>query len=88
MEKLIFTNENNEEIEFDIVAQTRVTGVNYLLVAYESEDGEEEDALILKDISSESDPESQYVMVDDDAEFDAVARIFQDELEDEIDIEQ
>lgn len=88
MEKLIFTNENNEEIEFDIVAQTRVTGVNYLLVAYESEDGEDEDALILKDISSESDPESQYVMVDDDAEFDAVARIFQDELEDEIDIEQ
>lgn len=80
MEKLIFTTEDNEEIEFYVLSDTRINGTNYILVT-DSEDGDGE-ALILKDTAADSDTDSTYEIVDDDTELRAVADVFKDDLED------
>lgn len=45
-------------------------------------DGEEEEALILKDISKDTDAEAVYDIVDDDAEFAYVSEVFKELLDD------
>lgn len=85
MEKITFVTEDGESVEFYVVEQTRISGVNYLLVADQEEgDG---NALILKDTSGDEDAESVYTIVSDDDELNAVADIFTSLL-DEIELEQ
>ena len=85
MEKITFVTEDGESVEFFVVEQTRISGVNYLLVADQEEgDG---NALTLKDTSGEEDAESIYTIVSDDEELNAVADIFTSLL-DEIELEQ
>ena len=80
MDKVTFTPENGEPVDFYVIEQTRIDGVDYLLVSDTAEgDG---DAYILKDLSSEEDEESLYEMVSDDAEFEAAADAFDNLLED------
>ena len=84
MEKITFISEDGESVEFFVVEQTRINGVNYLLVADQEEgDG---NALILKDTSLPEDEESLYEIVTDDDEMDAVAEMFSSLLDD-IDLE-
>lgn len=81
MEKLTFTTmPDGEEKEFIVIADTRVNGNNYLLVS--EGDDEESVSFILKDIAGEESTESEYVIVEDDDEFDAVAGVFKELLED------
>lgn len=80
MEKISFVPDGQEAVEFYVLEQTRLGGVNYLLVT-EREDGDS-DALILKDLSKEADAEGVYEIVSDDGELAAVAEIFEDILED------
>ena len=79
-EKITFETEDGQKEEFYVVEETKLNGVNYLLVA----DSEEEDAecLILKDMSAEDEQEALYVMVEDDVELDAVMKVFSELLED------
>lgn len=85
-EKIIFDTEDGQE-EFFVLDQTRINGVNYLLVTDEEDpDAEEIEVLILKDVSEESDIESVYEVVEDDEEAAAVAELFADSLGD-VDIE-
>ncbi len=84
MEKLTFEGENGESIEFEIIADTRISGVDYLLVATPEQEGEEQEALILKDISKPGDPESDYVILDDPTELDAVAKVFEEDADIEL----
>lgn len=84
-EKLVFTDENGEETQFYVLEQTRVNGVDYLLVADSVEDDEAE-AMIVKDISKPEDTEAIYEIVDDDGEIESVSKIFNELLED-IDVE-
>ena len=49
MEKILFQAMDEEPVEFYVLEQTTVAGVNYILVT-DTEDGDG-DALILKDIS-------------------------------------
>jgi len=85
LEKITFVTEDGESVEFYVVEQTRISGVNYLLVADQEEgDG---NALILKDTSGDEDTESVYTIVSDDDELNAVADIFTNLL-DEIELEQ
>lgn len=58
-----------------MLEQTRLGGVDYILVT-DSEDDDAE-ALILKDVSAPEDEEAIYSIVDDDKEMDAVAAILQ-----------
>lgn len=87
-DSITFYTEDNEEVEFFILEQTVLNGVNYLLVA-DTLDDEDEDAqvLILKDTNTNQDEEfSDYVIVEDDTELVYMSKIFEELLED-VDIE-
>ena len=80
MEKVTFQKNENETIEYYILEQTRISGVNYLLETdVEEGDGE---ALILKDLSKPEEPESVFAIVEDEKELDAVAKVFEELLDD------
>lgn len=84
-EKIVFIDEDGNEVEMYVVEETRINNVNYLLVT-EDEGGEEEaEAYILKDISKEEDEEAVYEMVVEDSEIDYIGKVFS-ELLDDIDI--
>ncbi|MBQ0043040.1 MAG: DUF1292 domain-containing protein [Lachnospiraceae bacterium] len=79
-QKVTLTPTDGETIDLYVIEQTRVAGVNYLLVTEEeSGDGE---AMILKDLSADTDEESVYEFVDDDATLQTIGAIFADMLED------
>ena len=78
--RIIFETENGEKITFYAEEETRVNGVNYLLVSDSEDDGAS--AYILKDISADGDEEADYVMVEDEEEFEAVAALFEKMMED------
>ena len=80
---ILIDNEGNEE-EFYIEEQTRLYGKNYILVST-AQEGDAE-ALILKDISEDSNEEAAYVPVEDESELAAVMKIFEEMLDD-IDIQ-
>ena len=84
MDKIKFLTESGEEVEFYVEEQTRVNGVDYILVSDSLED--EANAYILKDLSADTDPEADYVMVEDDVELEAISKVFEQMMED-VDIE-
>lgn len=85
-EKINFTDESGENIEFFVLEETKISNMSYLLVT-ESDDSEEETAAyILKDVSGQEDTEAVYEIVEDDDELAYVSKIFS-ELLDDIDIE-
>lgn len=79
-DEIVFTTEDGEEVVFQVIEQTRLGGVDYLLVS--TRDGDEEEALILKDISNETDTEALYDIVDDDMELSMASEIFRELLDD------
>ena len=82
-EKLTFVTEDQESVDFYIIEETRVNGINYLLVTEsEDEEDEEAEAYILKDTSKAEDTEAVYEFVESEEELDAVSRIFAELLED------
>lgn len=85
MEKLTFQGKDGEQAEFYVLEQTRVNGVNYLLVAGSEEDDGE--CLILKDMASEEEQESLYEIVEDEQELSAVLTVFE-QLLDDVEIER
>lgn len=80
MEKIIFTPEGEEAVEFYVLDQTRLGGIDYILVT-DSEQGDAE-ALILRDMSAPEEEEAVYEIVTDDEELNAVAAVFENMLED------
>lgn len=81
MEKIIFqVPDSDETAEFYVIEQTRINGVNYILVT-EEEDGDS-DAYILKDTSGENDAEANYVMVESEEELEYMSKIFASILDD------
>ena len=80
MDKIIFNLDDGQEVEFFVVEQTKIGGINYLL-ATDVEEGDGE-AYILKDLSSDEDEESVYEIVSDEMELDAVADMFESLVED------
>ena len=81
-DEIIFTTEDGEEVVFRVLEQTRLGGIDYLLVMTTEENEEDEEALILKDISKETDEEAVYDIVEDDRELELVAGIFKELLDD------
>ena len=83
MEKLTFVTEDQESVDFYIIEETRVNGINYLLVTEsEDEEDEEAEAYILKGAGGAEDTEAVYEFVESEEELDAVSRIFAELLED------
>ena len=83
METIIIQGEDGEEIEFEVIETTRLGGVDYYLVC-DTED--EESAYILKDVSTVEEETSVYEFVEDDKEYEAIAAIFK-EIMDDVDFE-
>lgn len=80
MEKIVFSPDGEEQVAFYVLEQTRLGGINYILVTDALEgDG---DAFILKDLSEETSEEAIYEIVDDEEELQAVATVFENLLED------
>ncbi len=81
MEKIEFqAPQDGESIEFYIMEQTMINGINYLLVT-EEEDGDC-DAYILKELSQGEDEDSTYEMVESEEELEYMSRIFGEILDD------
>lgn len=80
LEKITFNPNGEDPVDFYVLEQTRIGGVNYVLVTdFEEGDGE---ALILKDISKDGEAESVFTIVSEDDELAAVAGVFESMLED------
>lgn len=84
-EKLVFTSEDGEEIEFYVLEETKINGKSFLLVADDNE-GEEANALILVDVSEPEASEAIYEVVEDEEQLEALSKVFT-ELMDDLDIE-
>ena len=81
-ERIDFTADDGEIRSFFVEEETRVAGVPYLLVSDSEED--EATAYILKDLSGDGEETASYVIVEDEAELDAIARIFEQMMEEKL----
>ena len=79
-EQVIFTNEDGEDIRFYVVEETKIAGVNYLLVT-EQEDADSE-AYIMKKVAEDGSEELVCEFVEDEQELDAISKVFAELLED------
>ena len=85
MEKIRFQSPDGTVEDFYIEEQTRIGGVAYLLVSDSMDD--EANAYILKDISEKDSQEACYEMVEDEDELEAVFKVFEQMLDDDVDLE-
>lgn len=81
-EKIVLETDTGELVDFNVLEETRINGVNYLLVTDSEEDDEEGECYILKDVSESEDSEAVYEFVENDDEMDYLTRIFTELLED------
>ena len=82
-EKMItLTTSDGEQVEFYVLEETKINGMNYLLVTDADEDAEEGECYILKDRSKPEDEEAVYEFVEDDSELDYLFKIFTELMED------
>lgn len=80
LEKIMFCEDGGEPVAFYVLEQTRIGGVNYILVT-DAEEGDG-DALILKDMSADGEEESVFAVVSEDGELSAVADVFRSMMDD------
>ena len=74
-----FETEDGEKIPFFVLEETMLGGVNYLLVTDSEE--EEAQAYIMREVNDEEN-QKVYEMVEEDAELEAVSKIFSELLDD------
>ncbi len=85
-EKILLTDENGVESEFELIGSAELKGNQYFAcVPANSKDSEYLEYVILKLVIE--DGEEVLVSVDDDDEFEDVADYFDDALADEIDLD-
>lgn len=77
--------DTGEEIELYVLEQTCINGMNYILATEEEE--EDGDAYILKEVSAENE-DVIYEFVDDEIEFDAIARVFVEMMDEDVELER
>lgn len=82
MEKIMFAGDGDENLEFYVLEETRLNGVDYILVTESDDEESDAECYILKDVSQDGDAEAVYEAVEDEAELDAVMGIFAELLED------
>ncbi|SDI67604.1 Protein of unknown function [Pseudobutyrivibrio sp. 49] len=86
MEPIYLPDEDGNQIKLFVVEETQLSGIKYLLVCESDNEEEDSDAYILKEVSVEGD-DVVYEFVEDDVEFDAVAKLFDELVGDEADLE-
>ena len=68
------------DVDFYVLEQTRISGKDYLLVT-DAPDGDG-DAYILEDCSQDGEQDAVYQFVEDDAQLDALSKVFTQMLDD------
>lgn len=87
-ENIITLSSDDGDIEVEVIDQTVINGVTYLLVADVVTDDEEEgDCYILKDVSSKDSEYADYEVVPDD-EADGIFDVFENMLKEDIDFKK
>lgn len=81
-EKITLQTDTGEQVDFYVLEETRINGMNYLMVTDSEEDDEEGECYILKDVSKAEDSEALYEFVENDDELDYLFKIFTELLED------
>ena len=79
--KITLTTETGEAVDFYVLEETRISGMNYLLVTDVADEEEEGECYILKDLSKQEDAEALYEFVEDDNEIDYLFKIFSELLD-------
>ena len=80
-ERITLLTDTGEAVDFSVLEETRINGMNYLMVTDTKED-EDGECYVLKDLSGSADSEAVYEFVENDDELDYLYRIFSELLED------
>lgn len=83
--KILFTSDDGEKIEFFVIEEAKLNGTSYLLVS-ESEEGDDEMAYIMKEVTKSGDKDVSYEFVEDEKEINAVAGLLEELLDGEVEL--
>ena len=88
-EKITLETDTGELVDFYVLEETRINGMNYLMVTVSEDEEEDGTCYILKDVSRAEDSEAVYEFVENDDELDYLYRIFTELMEDmEVEIQK
>lgn len=85
MQSINFITDEGEEISFYIIEQTTLAGKDFLLVTDSDTDEDEAEVYIMQEISDQDD-QTVYEFVEDEAQLEALSKVFA-ELLDDVDIQ-
>ena len=96
MEKSTFTSREGEDLDFYVLATTRLNNTDYILVtdidpdSYDEGEEAEAEAYILKDLSAPEDEDGEYVFLDDEDEIEQISKLFgeEDDMDYEIEVDK
>lgn len=83
-----FVTDDGEELELYVLEQTKLNGINYLLVADTLDEEDDDVEVYIMKASEEKEGEefASYEFVEEDTELEALGKVFEELLED-VDIE-
>ncbi len=81
MQSINFITDEGEEVPFYIIEQTTLAGKDFLLVTDNDQDDEEAEVYIMEEISDQDD-QTVYEFVENEAQLEALSKVFQELLED------
>jgi len=81
-QKITLLTDTGESVDFYVLEETRINGMNYLMVTDAAEDEEEGECYVLKDVSRSEDSDAVYEFVENDDELDYLYKIFTELLAD------
>lgn len=82
---IVFKTDDGQDVTMFVIEEAKLNGCTYLLVS-ESEDDDEAVGYIMKQTDKDAKGELTYVMVEDDKEIEAVAGLFEELLDGEVDL--
>ena len=80
------SKQNGEKTQFYVIEETRINGINYLLVSESDNEDEEAEAYILKDTSDAASEEAVYEFVEEDSELESVGKVFSELMDDGVEL--
>ena len=81
-EKITLQTDAGEDVDFYVLEETRINGMNYLLATDSEDEDEDGECYILKDVSGSEDADAVYEFVENEDEMDYLFRIFTELMED------
>lgn len=81
-EKITLKTDSGEMVDFYVLEETCINGMNYLMVTDSADDEADGECYVLKDVSRSEDSEALYEFVESDDELDYLFKIFAELLSD------